>query len=110
MLYVDNQPGYLTPYAPPVKAITFDVLARSDVEHTDDSDICDPTRQVLLVQIGEAEGNLTASDVKKLIERGVSPVRCYCEHDCCGHRHGHADVRLFDFDRAEVTVFTSRNY
>jgi hypothetical protein len=107
-IYVDNQPNYLTSTPPPLRQMRFDVLARGEVIYTDEDDYCEPTKQTFLVEIREANGDVR--DFKHLLSRALSPNRCYCEHDCCGHRHGFADVRLFDFDRAEVTVYTARNF
>lgn len=108
--HVDNQPNYLTSNKPPYKALSYDVIARGEVIFVDEDDYCEPTKQTVLVEIHNAYGPVDQRDMKQLLDRALSPNRCYCEHDCCGHRHGFSDVRLLDFDRAEVTTYTSRNY
>lgn len=38
------------------------------------------------------------------------PRRCWCEHDCCGHRHGFCDVTHVGGTVFMVQIHTSRNY
>ena len=56
------------------------------------------------------DGGIDARDARSLIAGVLSPDRCYCEHDCCGHRHGWADVDFLTMDTARVVVRTARNY
>jgi len=114
MRLADNQPNYYTSRPPPLKEVGYNIIARGPVEHTDEDDLCDPTKQVFLVginHVGNGEGGgLDIRGISGLLSRGMSPSPCHCERDCCGHRHGYASVEFMRMDTAIVTVFTSKNY
>lgn len=109
-MYVDNQPHYLTSLRPEYRGIEFDVVARGVEMHLDECAAEDPTQQTLLIRVVKTVGACDVRDIRALIARAVTPSGCYCEHDCCGHRHGHAVVKMYTMDTAEVLVATSRNY
>ena len=108
--HVDNQPSYITSNRPPYKAIDFAIIAQGEAICTDEDDYCEPLAQTFFVDVLTANGDLDERDMKALIARGLTPERCYCEHDCCGHRHGYATVELLTMQTARATVYTSCNY
>jgi hypothetical protein len=111
--HVDNTPAYLTHRPPVYRAASFVVLARGDIEHPAPDDICDPTRQIFLIRLHELRGDDGGADVRDaraLIARALTPARCYCAHDCCGHRSGWAEVEWLTLELVMVTVTTARNY
>ena len=86
------------------------LIAESIVEHTDLDDMCDPTRQTIIVEVSTDQPT-TYKHVVEMLFHSFSPSPCYCEHDCCGHRFGGAsEVRMLSFDRWEIVITTSRNY
>lgn len=108
--YADNQPNYYTTMGPPLKEIHYEVLACSDVEHTDEEDMCDPTFQRVFVRVRKLYGHLDVRDIKSILARNHTPSRCGHEWDCCGCRHGYAHVNMLTMDTAEIEIYTSRNY
>ena len=111
--HVDNTTAYLTSRPPAYRAASFEIIARGEIEYTDPDDMCDPTRQVFFVRLHELRGDDGGADIidaRDLISRALSPDDCYCEHDCCGHRSGWADVEWLSLDLAMATVRTWRNY
>jgi hypothetical protein len=111
--YVDNTPDYYTSRPPALQEVQYEIVAASEAEDVDPEDYCEPTRQVFFIKptklVGE-ECGLTARDAARLLERGMTPPRCRCEHDCCGHRFGHARAEWLSLDCIRVTVHTSRNF
>jgi hypothetical protein len=111
--YVDNTPAYYTTRPPALQEMQYEIVASGPVEDVDPGDCCEPTRQVFFIkptEIVSEEGGLTAKDAARLLERGMVPQRCHCEHDCCGHRFGHARAEWLALDCIRVTVNTSRNF
>lgn len=111
--YADNQPNYYTTMGPPLVEVKFDIEMKSEVRHTDDRDICDPTSQNFLVRVlavRSCKGPIDLSERCSIICRALSPTPCHCEHDCCGHRHGYATGEWLADDLLCVNVRTSRNY
>ena len=108
--YSDNQPSY-TSMEPEggYKSIAFKTVIRGPEEHVDADDFCDPTRQKLLVEYAEVQGMVSRRDKASVLGRYFDH-RCYCEHDCCGHRFGGADVTILDDKYALVEIYSSRNY
>ena len=108
----------------------FEVLAHTSL-HTDLEDICDPVLTTYVVRF-TAAGWLHAltqsiSEAKDPDAKGHEPIsverhataylsdyfqpyRCYCQHDCCGHRHGYAEAKHIVGAVFAVAVHTSRNY
>jgi hypothetical protein len=112
--YVDNTPDYYTSRPPALQEVQYEIVASGPVEDVGgDDDYCEPTRQVLFIKptklVGE-EGGLTAKDAVRLLERGLTPPRCHCEHDCCGHRFGFAHAEWLALDCIRITVNTLRNF
>jgi hypothetical protein len=113
LYYADNTPAYYTSRPPAYREVAFEIVAQGEVEHTAPDDICDPTRQTMFVRVHALrgdDGGLSARDAQSLIAGVLSPDRCYCDHDCCGHRTGWADVDFLTMDTARVVVRTARNF
>lgn len=60
------------------------------------------------------EGALPGMSPELVINRALHeayvPRRCWCDHDCCGHRHGYCDVTHVGGTVFMVQIHTSRNY
>lgn len=112
-----------------VEAGSFDylgwrVLSETSI-HTDESDPCDPiltTRAVQFSDIGWvnvladhiANGVPEQETVEDLaarwLEASYTIPSCWCEHDCCGHRSGHANVKHVTGSVFLIQTHSSRNY
>jgi hypothetical protein len=97
------------------------IEASGTVEH-DPDDMCDPCTTTYVVRATDElflfglDANL--NDPTQTIEKHIAdyladyhqPGRCGCAHDCCGHRHGHANAAHISGPLYIVRVHTSRNY
>lgn len=106
------------------------ILSSGTVDRSEDGgdyDYCEPQTVTHVIQMtdegwlsgisdsiaGPKRGLPALSIEAALIEhiRGLyTPSRCYCEHDCCGHRHGYAEVQHIGGAKFMIQVHTSRNY
>ena len=111
LYHADNQPAYYSSEARRnYRGVTYAIIAKSDVVLTDPEDMCEPTSQTYIVAPRTVEGPCSAAMVAEMIAKSLRPSRCYCEHDCCGHRFGMSFTRWLAMDRLEVTINTARNY
>jgi hypothetical protein len=101
--------------------------------HTDPSDACDPVTTTRIVQLTDEgwlrgivwnleqgpQDNRPTEDGEPLtieedwrlyLKETFTPSRCWCSHDCCGHRHGYASVTHLGGAVFCIEVRTSRNY
>ncbi len=99
--------------------------------HTDADDPCDPTMTTKVIQMtdhgyawaivraaedakGEDPDDAAKISVESVIADAIhevfQPSRCWCEHDCCGHRYGRASVRHIGGAMFLVQINTARNY
>jgi len=73
----------------------------------DDYDYTEPKTTVYILDT-ERE-TITERDEKDI--RGYFEMRCYCQHDCCGHRTGGVtSINRMYGNRYIVTVHSSKNY
>lgn len=113
IFHVDNTPDHFTTRPPALMEAEFSVEARGEVlDVGDPDDYCEPTMQISFVKPLRlhSEDGMTWDDLRGLIERAMSPAPCWCEHDCCGHRHGWSTAELLSLDCIRVTTHTARNF
>ena len=73
----------------------------------DDYDYTEPKTTVYILDTEEDH----ISDRTKDDIRGYFEMRCYCQHDCCGHRTGGVtSINRMYGHRYIVTVHSSKNY
>ena len=112
--HANNQRKFTTIDQPSFVAVDYRVVlsGKRIVDESNDN-YTDAGYRKLLIEpshVYAESGGATAREIKEIIGRALTPDPCHCEHDCCGHYHGYADVRWLTLDRMEVTVFSERNY
>lgn len=79
-----------------------------DTSVNEELDMTEPEMQVYMIDIegGEAIKAETRDHLEVRFRQ-----RCYCRHDCCGHRFGGvSNIATMREGRYLVTVCTQRNY
>jgi hypothetical protein len=91
--------------------IQYTIIASGTLESrdpSDDYDMCEPMTTVYMIETEDhAElDEASRENIYRTFER-----RCYCAHDCCGHRNGGVSsiTRMWE-GRYLITVSTLRNY
>jgi hypothetical protein len=76
-------------------------------EDGDDYDYTEPKTTVYILDTEEDRiSDRTEKDI-----RGYFEMRCYCQHDCCGHRTGGVtSINRMYGHRYIITVHSSLNY
>jgi hypothetical protein len=82
-------------------------LLKDHRESEDDYDMCQPKTMVYVLET-EAP---TLSDDDMQYVYDYFRLRCFCAHDCCGHRNGGVDTvnKMYD-NQYIVTVTSALNY
>jgi hypothetical protein len=115
---------------PDWRTVAFEILA-STALHTDRGDPCDPVLTTCVVRF-TAEGWLAMlsralrgdacpsadcpatprieDHARAWLAEAFTPGPCSCAHDCCGHRHGWAEVRHLGGAIFVVAIQTTRNF
>ena len=89
---------------------TVELIAASEVEYTDPSDICEPTRQVRLVRVvPDLDAGATDKEIQDALEDTFSSSGCGHDFDCCGCRSYTATAEKAGKYWA-VTITSSRNF
>lgn len=89
--------------------------------HLDPEDPCDPISTTIVVQAGDelyarliadaiANGTSVEAEGEAWLIDTVQPSRCYCAHDCCGHRHGRATAKHLTGAIFVAQIHEARNY
>lgn len=85
------------------------VIAQSVIEITDEEDMCEPTKQVLFLDVATHDPQ-RPSDVASALHDVFTSHGCSHDYDCCGCRSYHGRAEHLAGATYRVVVTSSRNY